>query len=339
MAVSVNHIDVDTRVAVSSEEQSPIILGYDGSGVIESIGEEVSMFAIGDEVFYAGAPNRAGSNAEYTLVDERLLATKPTSLTFEDSAALPLASIAAYECLVEMLRLNPVTEEDVFVDQSLLIINGAGGVGTMLLQLAKKYVKLQTVIATASKDDSIEWCKRHGADHIVNHLEPLAPQLADYSSKLPTVVNGQGYIDFIIVAYDPAVHWDCICKLIAPCGHIILLSDPSTPLDLLPLKRKRVSVAWEYVFSRVEYDMEPSHHNLLLSDIARLVDEGIITHPRTESFLLSLETLRKAHAMVESGDMMGKVVLTVSSSSFSDGSKPRRGATVRKGATSRASKL
>jgi zinc-binding alcohol dehydrogenase family protein len=296
-AISINPIDVKVRSKVDPEPGEVRILGFDAAGIVKEAGALVSLFRPGDEVFYAGSIGRPGTNAEYHAVDERLVGRKPSSLDFSQAAALPLTSLTAWETLFDRLDIRrPVPG----AANAILIIGGAGGVGSMAVQLVRQLTDL-TVIATASRPDTKEWCRQLGAHHVIDHGAPLPPQMAALGIGSPAFVFSITHSD----AYFPAV-----AELIAPQGRFALIDDPRS-LDVNLLKRKSVSLHWESMFTRSVFataDMARQHE--ILTEVARLVDGGAIRTTLSETFgSISAANLRKAHAFIESGRARGKIVL------------------------------
>lgn len=293
-AVSVNPVDVKVRERMAPEGAHRI-LGWDAAGVVKAVGAKVTRFQPGDEVFYAGDITRPGSNAELQLVDERIVGKKPSSLGFADAAALSLTSITAWEILFDSFNLK----EGGSSGEALLVIGGAGGVGSILIQLAKKLTGL-TVIATASRHDTEAWVKKMGADHVVNHRNPLDEEMAALGVA-PRYVAALTQTDR---------HWPAIMKLIKPRGHIGMIDDPEN-LDIAAIKPKALTLTWEFMFTRSMFetdDMDAQH--LLLSRIADLVDDrSLITTANHHGGDMSVETLVKAHILQESGKAIGKTVL------------------------------
>ncbi|MEM9193041.1 MAG: zinc-binding alcohol dehydrogenase family protein [Myxococcota bacterium] len=292
--VSVNPVDVKVR-ALMPPEGAHRILGYDAAGVVKEVGSDVRRFSRGDEVFYAGDLTRPGTNAELHLVDERIVGKKPTSLGFADAAGMPLTSITAWEMLFESFRL---TEKE-GAGESLLVIGGAGGVGSILIQLAKKLTGL-TVIATASRPETREWVRKMGADHVVNHRKPLDEEMATLGIRPRYVASLTNTED----------HLGAIVELVRPFGHIALIDDPAV-LDIKPLKLKALTVSWEFMFARSMFqtdDMDAQHQ--LLNRVADLLDDGTLQSTvQRRGGRMGVETLRQAHEFQESGGAIGKTVL------------------------------
>ncbi|HEY0263412.1 MAG TPA: zinc-binding alcohol dehydrogenase family protein [Granulicella sp.] len=297
MAVSVNPVDTKVRKSAGPFEGNEYrILGYDAAGVVRSVGPEVTLFKPGDEVFYAGTIGRQGTNAELHLVDERIVGPKPKTLSFPHAAALPLTSITAWELLFDRFGVP----EGPASTGSILIIGGAGGVGSIFIQLARQLTGL-TVIATASRPETQAWCLELGAHHVIDHSQPLPPQLA--SLGIPEV-----QIVASLTATDK--HYPGILDALAPEGKLGLIDDPAT-FDARLLKRKSISLHWESMFTRSVFQTPTMHRqHELLSRISALVDAGTLRSTFDHEIgPINAETLKKAHALIESGRSQGKVVL------------------------------
>lgn len=296
-AVSVNPVDVKTR-AGSAPQDGPRILGYDAAGVVERVGSDVTLFAPGDAVFYAGAINRPGSDAEYHLVDERIVGAKPDSLDWTAAAALPLTALTAFELLFDRMR---VPFDSFTAGGTLLVINGAGGVGSILIQLARRLTGLR-VAATASRPETIAWVRSLGAHDVIDHHRPLDAELARI---------GIGQADYVAGLTATDRHIEAIARLIAPQGTLALIDDPET-LDIVPFKRKAVTIAWELMFTRsLFHTPDMARQGVILNEIAALVDAGVLRSTMTQDAgPLTAENLRRAHATVESGNAYGKIVLS-----------------------------
>ncbi|MFN8347054.1 MAG: zinc-binding alcohol dehydrogenase family protein [Spirosomataceae bacterium] len=297
-AVSVNPIDFKIRQNSAKDTvlESPKIIGWDAVGVVEAVGENTSLFNIGDEVYYAGDITKQGSNAEYQVIDERIVGKKPTGLSDADAAAIPLTALTAWEILFDRIRISAEKDKG----KSLLIIGGAGGVGSIAIQLAKKIAGL-TVIATASRPESIAWCKEMGADVVVNHR--------DLVNEVRTA--GFQYVDFIVDFVDTNAYWDSMADLIKPQGHIASITGSAVPVALNKLKSKSVSFSWELMYTRSTFqtdDMIEQHH--ILNKVADLFDSGVLVSTLNQTLQgLSAETLKKAHAQLESGTTIGKLAI------------------------------
>ena len=302
--VSVNPVDVKLRTRVEPEA-GPRVLGFDAAGVVKAVGADVSRFRPGDEVFYAGDITRPGSNAEYQLVDERIAGRKPASLDFVEAAGIPLTAITAWEILFDNFALS----EGEGAGDALLVVGGAGGVGSILIQLAKKLTGLN-VIATASRPETKAWVERLGADGVVNHRNPL-------DAEMSALGVSPRYVASLTNTGD---HFESIVKLIAPRGHIALIDDPGT-LDIVSLKPKALSVGWEFMFTRSMFqtaDMDVQHK--LLNRVADLLDDGtLVSTVNRRGGALSVENLKRAHEFQESGKAIGKTVLEGFHSEREDG--------------------
>jgi NADPH2:quinone reductase len=262
-AVSVNPVDTKIRKSARPEAGEWKVLGWDAAGVVVAVGPDAKLFKPGDEVFYAGAINRSGTNAEFHLVDERIVGRKPKSLDFAAAAALPLTSITAYEALFDRLDVrSPVPG----AANAILIVGGAGGVGSIAIQIARALTDL-TVIATASRPETQEWVTALGAHHVIDHRRPIAEQVA---------ALGIGQPGFVFSTTNTDDHYAEIVELIAPQGRFALIDDPKS-LDAMPLKRKSISLHWELMFTRSLFgtaDIEKQHE--LLNEVSKLVDAGKI---------------------------------------------------------------
>jgi NADPH:quinone reductase len=293
-AVSVNPVDTKIRKRAKPEPGNWTVLGFDAAGVVTATGPEATLFKPGDAVFYAGDMTRSGTNAELHLVDERIVGHKPKSLDWAQAAALPLTAITAWEALFDRIDLR----KPVPGGSSILIIGGAGGVSSIAIQLARQLTGL-TVIATASRPETRSWVQELGAHHVIDHAKPLAEQFA-----------GLGAPGFVFSTTNTDKHVTEIAKLIAPQGRFGLIDDPAS-LDIVPFKRKSVSVHWELMFTRPIFqtaDMDAQ--GVLLNEVARLVDAGTVRTTLGENFgPINAANLRRAHALIESGRARGKVVL------------------------------
>lgn len=294
-AISVNPVDTKIRRGVQPEEGQHKILGWDVAGTVEAVGDEVTLFQPGDNVWYAGELERPGGNSEYHVVDERIVSKMPTSLTFAEAAALPLTSVTAWELLFDRFRLSSTTKG------TLLIIGAAGGVGSILIQLAKTMTQL-TVIATASRPETRDWVTSLGADHVINHRMPLQDELESV---------GIQSVDYVASLTHTSDHIDEIAKILAPQGFLGVIDDPDT-LDIMPFKRKSISIHWELMFTRSLFktsDMGQQHN--ILNRVAAKVDNGEIhTTMRQHLGNINASNLIQAHALLESGKSVGKTVLS-----------------------------
>jgi NADPH2:quinone reductase len=295
-AISVNPVDTKVRRRAKPEPGAWTVLGYDAAGTVIATGPDSTLFAPGDAIFYAGDMTRPGTNAELHLVDERIVGHKPKSLDWAQAAALPLTAITAWEALFDRLDVRrPVPGSN-----AILIIGGAGGVSSIAVQLARQSTHL-TVIATASRPETRAWVTDLGAHHVVDHAKPLADQVAALGIGAPGIVFSTTNTD---------KHVAEIAKLIQPQGRFGLIDDPAT-LDIVPFKRKSVSVHWELMFTRPIFKTaDMSAQGELLNEIARLVDAGTLRTTLGENFgPINAANLRRAHAMIETGRARGKVVL------------------------------
>ncbi|MEQ8879708.1 MAG: zinc-binding alcohol dehydrogenase family protein [Cyclobacteriaceae bacterium] len=298
-AISVNPVDFKIRqnAAKDSALETPKVIGWDAAGTVEAVGNKVTRFKTGDQVYYAGDLTRSGSNAEYQLVDERIVGLKPKNLTDAEAAAIPLTGLTAYESIFDRILVNPEADKG----KSILILAGAGGVGSIGIQLAKKLTNL-TVIATASRQETIDWCKDMGADHVINHREPLAKELERI---------GHPQVDYVLDFVDLEGYWDAIAEVIKPQGHIVSITGSSQPLNLDVLKRKSVSFSWELMYTRSMFqteDMDRQHQ--ILNHLAELLDAGELKTTLTTTLEgFTVDNLKKAHEMQESGKTIGKTVI------------------------------
>ncbi|WP_417580850.1 zinc-binding alcohol dehydrogenase family protein [Pelagibacterium sp.] len=297
-AISVNPVDTKVRASRQPKDGAWEVLGYDAAGVVAEVGPDTKFFKPGDAVFYAGAINRSGTNAQFHLVDERIVGTKPDTLDFASAAALPLTSITAYEALLERLDVKrPVPG----AANAIVIIGGAGGVGSIAIQIARALTDL-TVIATASRPETQAWVQDLGAHHVIDHRQPIAPQIK---------ALGIGQPGFVFSTTNTDDHIPDIVELLAPQGRFGLIDDPKE-LNAAPLKSKSISLHWELMFTRSLFgtaDIERQHE--LLDEVSKLVDAGKIKTTLAENFgAINAENLKRAHALVESGKSKGKVVLS-----------------------------
>ena len=261
-AASVNPVDVKTRSRVPRDKKEATILGFDGAGIVESIGDQVRHFKLGDEVFYAGTLVRPGTYAEYHLVDERIVGPKPKSLGFAEAAAVPLTAITSWEMLFHRLAIPEGSS-----GASVLIIGGTGGVGSMAVQLARQLTKLTVVTTSFDDDHEREWCRKNGADHVLDHTKPIAPQVA--ALKIAPV-------KFVFSTNMTGHHFPQIAELIAPQGRFGLIDDPE-PFDLRLIKVKSVSTHWENMFTRSIFETEDMEAQRdLLTRLSKMIDDGRI---------------------------------------------------------------
>ncbi|MBR0747878.1 zinc-binding alcohol dehydrogenase family protein [Bradyrhizobium japonicum] len=296
-AISANPVDYKVRKRAAPPEGETKILGYDAAGVVDAVGPDVTLFKPGDEVFYAGSILRQGTNSEFHLVDERIVGNKPKSLSFAQAAALPLTSITAWELLFDRLGAVPGKSVD---PRTLLITGGAGGVGSILIQLARRLTGL-TVLATATRPESQKWCLDLGAHAVIDHGRPMKEQIE--SLRLPPValVASLTFTD---------QHYKAIAEFMAPQGRFGLIDDPPE-FAMSTFKGKAISVHWESMFTRSSFqtpDMIAQHH--LLNDVSDLIDKGVLRTTLDQTFgTINAANLKRAHALLESGKSRGKIVL------------------------------
>lgn len=295
-AVSINPVDTKVHQGIQKKGlQEPRILGWDASGIVKSTGSKVTGFNAGDEVYYAGDITRPGSNTTHQLVDARIVGRKPQSLDWAAAAAIPLTALTAWEGLFERLNI-----QDAGTEKTLLIIGGAGGVGSLAIPFAKHHSKVK-VIATASREDSAQWCRDRGADLVVSYND-LPGELAKHNIK---------FVDFIFILNDTDGHWPAVTQLIAPQGHICSIVENAQPLNQDALKSKSAALHWEFMYTRSMYQTaDMARQGEILDNVAKLVDEGVVESALSETLHgLSVETIREAHQKVLAGHMRGKVVI------------------------------
>lgn len=296
-AVSVNPVDTKIRANRAPEGEDPAVLGWDAVGEVVEIGGEVTAYAVGDVVWYAGAIDRPGTNAEFHLVDERIVGAKPTSVSDAEAAALPLTTLTAYEMLFDRLR---VTTPVPGAAPAVLIIGGAGGVGSIAIQLLRALTDL-TVIATASRPETKAWVTELGAHHVVDHSQPLPAQIE---------ALGLGQPGFVFSTNRTELYVEQVAELIAAQGRFGLIDDPAT-FNIAPFKHKSISTHWEFMYTRSLFqtaDMERQRD--ILNEVAGLVDAGKVRTTATEALgTINAATLTAAHALLETGTAKGKLVL------------------------------
>ncbi len=301
-AIAVNPVDTKVRKPKDKVETTPKVLGWDAAGEVIAVGDAVTLFKVGDSVYYAGDITRSGCNAEYQLMDERIVGHKPQSLNFEAAAALPLTTVTAWEALFDRLGIAQDAAKNISGNKakSILIIGGAGGVGSIAIQLAKKVAGLN-VIATASRPETIAWVRDLGADVVVNHH-----QLLQEMSQL----NIQP--DYILCNNDTDGYFETMAAIIKPQGKICSIVETAKPINLDLLKTKSVAFVWEFMFTRSMFktdDTIAQHH--ILQRVAQLIDDGILTTTLNQVLKpINAANLRKAHAQLESGSTIGKLVLS-----------------------------
>lgn len=296
-AVSVNPVDVKVRAGMPVPEGQVRVLGWDAAGTVLAVGSEAKGFAVGDRVWYAGALDRQGSNAERQVVDARIASRMPESLDFAQAAALPLTAITAWEMLFDRLGVAPGGGQG----QRLLVVGAAGGVGSILVQLARQLTKLE-VIGTASRTDTQAWVKEMGAHHVIDHNQPLDEAL---------VAAGLGPVHLVASLTQTQKHYGALVNALAPQGKLALIDDSNEPIDARPLKAKSLSLHWEMMFTRPMFGTpDMAAQRRLLAELARLVDEGLVKSTLAQHFgPINAANLRRAHALIESGQSRGKLVL------------------------------
>jgi NADPH:quinone reductase len=298
-AISVNPVDTKIRRSQGPEDPgaAPRILGWDAAGVVEAVGSKVTLFQPGNEVFYAGSISRAGANSTYNLVDERIVALKPRTLDMAHAAALPLTAITAYEALIERMGISLAGGS---AGKTILIIGGAGGVGSMAIQIAK--IASLRVIATASRMESNDWCRKMGADEVIDHSQALPEQLQELTGSS---------VQYILNTSHTERYWQTMSEIIQPQGRMCCIVDTTEVVDLNVLKRKSISFAWEFMFTRPMFQTEDMvEQHKLLTQVAHWIDTGIVQSTMTETLSpINAANLRTAHARLESGHMIGKLVL------------------------------
>lgn len=295
-AIAVNPIDTKQRAPKPNVEKTPRILGWDGAGVIVDKGENSNLFNIGDQVIFTGDLRRNGCNAEYVALDEVLVGPKPKNLSFEQAAAMPLTAVTALESLQERLQLSSSDS-----GKSLLIINSAGGVGSVASQLAKNFG--MTVIGTASRKETADFSRDHGASIVLNHSQDLIEQLE---------ANGYGNgVDYILVNYDPYPYWDILMKVIKPQGKICLIVDSSGLVDLRPLKDKSITLVSESMVTKIKYDTEDKFkHHEMLKEVSKMLENGQLKCTLNKIITpINAANLKETHKLIENQRTIGKVVL------------------------------
>ncbi|WP_146585304.1 zinc-binding alcohol dehydrogenase family protein [Puniceibacterium confluentis] len=296
-AVSVNPVDTKVRRSADPEAGAYKVLGWDAVGTVVETGDAVTLFKTGDQVFYAGSITRPGANSAFHLVDERIVGKKPATLSDAEAAALPLTAITAWEMLFDRLDIRRAVPG---AANAIVIVGGAGGVGSITIQLVRALTDL-TVIATASRPETQDWVRELGAHHVIDHSQPLAAQIAALDIGAPA---------FVFATTQTDRHIAEIVELIAPQGRFGLIDDPKS-LDIMGFKRKAVSIHWEMMFTRAMFGTpDIAEQGKLLNAVADLVDSGKIRTTLTETLRpINAETLKKAHALIETGTARGKIVL------------------------------
>lgn len=303
-AVSVNPLDAKVRGRLVDKTPQPSVLGWDAAGIVLAVGERVTFFNVGDEVYYSGNVLRTGSNASHQLVDERLVGIKPKTLSFEEAAALPLTAITAWETIFDRLKINPEADKG----KTIFIIGGAGGVGSIAIQLAKKIAGLK-VVTTASRPESKQWCLDLGADYVLDHSKDLLEQYKQAQLTQP---------HYIVCLSAPDQYFTQMSEIVLPQGAICCIVDFAKSVNLNILKPKSVSLVWEFMMTRSMFetdDMAQQHQ--LLDIFSSVVDEGAVKSTMKNMLGdLTVENIVKAHNLIEQGSTIGKLVLKVNQSAF-----------------------
>jgi NADPH:quinone reductase len=296
-AISVNPVDVKIRAGggPGRPDGEFQILGWDAAGIVKEVGAEVTLFQPGDEVYYAGSLNRPGSYAEFQCVDERIVGRKPHTIDFAEAASLPLTTITAWEMLFDRLRIDESAEG------SLLIVGGAGGVGSIATQLARQLTHFK-IISTASRPETAQWCQRMGAHHVVDHRQPLA-------SQVKAIMLGG--VNCVLALTKTEDYFDQLIEAMTPQSAMALIENPVRPLDIVKLKPKSISLHWEFIFTRSRYETpDMGKQGRLLNEVAALVDAGRIQSTMQINLgNINASNMKKAHTLVESGKTIGKIVL------------------------------
>ncbi|ORX96456.1 NADPH:quinone reductase [Basidiobolus meristosporus CBS 931.73] len=292
--VSVNPIDYKVRAGRAPFPNHEII-GWDASGIVEALGPDATKFQVGDEVMFSGSVMYQGCYAEYATMDERLVGHKPKSLSFADAAGLPLVTLTAWESLVEKLEIPVSSEAN---HRPLLIINGAGGVGSVATQIARKVLNLETVITTASRPETFEWCKKMGATHVLDHSKPLQPQLEELGLA----------VDYVFISYNTDAYLETVVDLIQPFGKIVSIGETFNPLAFQKGINKSLTYAWESVFAKSLAGINMDSQGEVLTQVAQLLDGQVFTPISTVKMIFSLETLKKSHELLETGRVIGKII-------------------------------
>ena len=302
-AISVNPVDTKVRKRSGPDAGSEYkVLGWDASGTVVGLGKDTSLFKVGDEVFYAGSIARQGTNAEFHSVDERIASLKPKRLSFAESAAMPLTSLTAWEMLFDRFNVERRHSYTATRKGTILIVGAAGGVGSILIQMAAHMTPLN-VVATASRPETTDWCRSLGANFVIDHHRDIHTQMEEL---------GLGEVEYIAMLSATDTHYPGIAELLAPQGKITIIDDPQNPVDVRPLKRKSGSMHWEYMFTRSYFetpDILRQHDSL--TEVAKLLDLGSLKTTMTANYgAINAQNLKMAHAWIESGRSIGKIVLS-----------------------------
>ncbi|MCS5712402.1 zinc-binding alcohol dehydrogenase family protein [Candidatus Berkiella aquae] len=294
-AISVNPVDYKIRLSRNAQNNQPVILGWDAAGTIEKIGSQVQGFQVGDDIFYAGDLLKNGANAEFQVIDYRLVAKKPNNFSFAQAAALPLTSLTAWEALIES-NLMPFTEQT-----KILIIGGGGGVGSIAIQILKATTKVK-IIATASREETRQWCQKLGADLVINHQHNLKEELNKQDIKEVDVIFGTTH---------SKLYLEQIPQILRPFGHFCLIDDPDV-LDIVPFKQKSISVHWEFMFTKSMFDYQKETQGKILQKIAALAESGKLISTQNQQMQgLTAHNLYQAHALLEGKTSIGKIIINL----------------------------
>lgn len=293
-AVATNPVDYKIRSSRSSETD-PIILGWDMAGVVKEVGSRVGNFKIGDQVYGSGDITRPGSYAQLLAIDSRIIAQKPTSLSFVEAAALPLTTLTAWEALLEHKDFNLNDSAKV------LIIGGAGGVGSIATQLLKAKTN-SMVITTASRPESVAWSRGLGADHVLNHKNDLGDELKKV---------GISEVDVVFVTTHTDLYLKVIPKILRPFGHMVMIDEPKK-LDIFPFKNKAQSIHWELMFVKSMTGYRIESQGQILKETAELIDSGKIRTSMNKVLKgLTVANIKAAHTLAENHEAIGKIVIEV----------------------------
>ncbi|EME45475.1 hypothetical protein DOTSEDRAFT_170894 [Dothistroma septosporum NZE10] len=316
IATSVNPVDTKARAGTYDDypdyyKRTPVpphVLGFDGAGVVESVGDEARGFQAGDEVFYSGSPIRQGANAEYMLVDSRSVAKKPRSLTFTQAAAMPLTWITAYEALVERLEIKEGE------DAGILIVNGSGGVGSVASQIARQLLRLPIVVTTTSREETTTWSKEMGATHTVNHRKDIVQQIKDLNLETP--------IKYVFITHTPASKYiKDSASICAPFGKVCsIVQTQDIPMYGTEWMAKSLTYVWCLLGTKPYYGVQLDSHGKILRELAELLNAGKIKCHHTQTLPLTADGLRKAHEQIENGGVKGKIALSIDA----EGSDPQQ---------------
>lgn len=299
---AINPVDAKVRKNKSNPDailEKPRVLGFDGCGIVEKIGEKVTHFKVGDEVYFSGVINRSGTFGEYTVVDERIVGHKPKSLSFTEASCVPLCVLTAWEGIFEQLLVSPNPKDN--KGKSILIIAGAGGVGSYAIQIAK-YAGL-TVVATSSRTESSDFCKKLGADYVINHKADLLEQI-----KKIEVLNGG--VNYVYNTANTEPYFDKLPALMLPLGRAVFINETNEKFSIGPWMGKRLTFSYELMFTRALFNFEPEKQGEILNKVAGLIDQGVLKHTLTEELKFNLDNIKKAMTQIESGTTIGKIAFT-----------------------------